>query len=434
MRPGAHAGWLRAVGADTGDRQTQEAVGDAMSGPLSPVADLTSLQLVLTAGCNLRCSYCYENDKKNRSISWDVVRVALDRLLASPHSDVRVLFIGGEPLLEFPMIERAVAYLAERQRPDMSIRKAIITNGLLLGERETQFLVDQEFFVKLSFDGVPAAQRLRGEHTFAKLDELLDRLRDQQPGFYDDHLKINLTLLPETLPYLADSVEYFVNEKYVQDLSIAAEFTAASQWQPERIEELDREFRRVFRISRRRFDETGEVPVEVFRKSGGRRPRRPAARSMCGVGSGSQLAVDVDGQAHGCLTFVESYQTFPTTFLRSRVEAMRLGDVRDINFKYRLKAYPAAVEAAQIFHHKEEKHSSYGKCAECRYLADCSVCPMSIGRAEGQNDPHLVPDFICAFNLVSLKYRTRFPKTRSLVERLAGPFGDARRMSWSGSR
>ena len=184
-----------------------------MSGLLSPSAALTSLQLVLTAGCNLRCSYCYENDKKDRSISWDVVRVALDRLLASPHSDVRVLFIGGEPLLEFPMIERAVAYLAEHQRPDMSIRKAIITNGLLLGERETQFLVDHGFLVKVSFDGVAAAQRLRGEHTFAKLDALLDQLRDEHPGFYDDHLKINVTLLPETLQWLADSIEYFVNEK-----------------------------------------------------------------------------------------------------------------------------------------------------------------------------------------------------------------------------
>ena len=220
----------------------------------------------------------------------------------------------------------------------------------------------------------------------------------------------------------------------MQDLSIAAEFTAASQWWPERIDELDREFRRVFRISRRRYDETGEVPIEVFRKSGGRGAKRPKARSMCGVGTGSQLAVDVDGQVHGCLTFVESYQTFPTTFLRSRVEAMRLGDVRDINFKYRLKAFPAAVEAAEIFHHKEEKYSSYGRCGDCRYLAECTVCPMSIGRGGGQNDPPRVPDFTCAFNLVSLKYRARFPKTRSLAERLAGPLGAGGRMSWLAGR
>jgi sulfatase maturation enzyme AslB (radical SAM superfamily) len=392
-----------------------------MASVKAPATGLRSLQLVLTAGCNLRCSYCYENDKKDRTISWDVARVALDRLLASTHDEVRVLFIGGEPLLEFPMIERAVAYLDGRKRRDQSIRKAIITNGLLLGERETRFLVEHGFYVKLSFDGVEPAQQLRGKNTFARLDALLDSLRDEYPAFYDDHLRINLTVLPETIQWLADSVEYFVVEKNVQDLAISHEFTDASRWQPARIDELDQAFARVFRICRAWFNSTGEVPLEVFRKEGPRGPRRPEARAMCGVGGGEQLAVDVDGQAHGCLTFVQSYQTFPTTFLRSRVEAMRLGDVRDINFKYRLKAFPAAVEAAEIFDHKEEKYSSYGKCEDCRYLAECSVCPMSIGRTAGENDPNRIPDFACAFNLISLKYRARFPRMRSLAERLKGP-------------
>ena len=385
------------------------------------MADLRSLQLVLTAGCNLRCSYCYENDKKSRSINWEVVRVALDRLLASPRSDVRVLFIGGEPLLEFPTIERAVAYLAKHKRPDMAIRHAVITNGLLLGEREAQFLVDHDFYVKLSFDGVAPAQRLRGENTFARLDALLDRLRDEHPGFYDDHLTINTTLLPETLRWLPESVEYFLFDKRVQDLAISPQFTATTSWRTEDIGELDRVFARVFRICKEWYERTGDVPLELFRKSGRRAPQRPASRSMCGVGTGDQLAVDVDGQTHGCLTFSESYQTFPTTFLRSRVEALRLGDVRDINFKGRLKAFPLAVKAAEIFDHKERKYSSYGRCGECRYLAECTVCPMSLGRTEGADDPHRIPDFMCAFNLVSLKYRSRFPRMRPLADRLAGP-------------
>jgi len=399
----------------------------------TPIADLRSLNLVLTAGCNLRCSYCYENDKKDRSISWDVVRVALDRLLASRRSDVRVLFIGGEPLMEFPMIERAVAYLAERRRPDMAIRHSIITNGLLLGERELEFLVRHRFHVKLSFDGVEPAQQRRGKHTFATLDALLDRLRGEHPVFYEDRFKINLTLLPDTIEWLPDSVEYFIHDKRVQDLAISPQFTETSTWRVEQIDELDRAFERVYRTSLRRFRETGEVPVEVFRKAGPRRrAERPESIEMCGVGGGDQLAVDVDGQAHGCLTFAESYQTFPTTFLRSRVEAIRLGDIRDINFKYRLQAFPAAIEAAGIFTHKEQKYSSYGRCGDCRHLAECSVCPMSIGRTEGDADPRRVPDFSCAYNLIALKYRARFPRMRTLAERLAGPPAAGRRL-WPAS-
>src|SRR5712671_449947 len=223
---------------------------------------LHSLQLVLTAGCNLRCSYCYENDKKDRSISWDVVRVSLDRLLASPRDDVKVLFIGGEPLMEFPLIKRAVAYLAERKRPAMSIRHAIITNGLLRGRREIRFLVAHGFHVKLSFDGIEPAQRLRGKNTFKKLDRLLDYLRDEYPAFYEDHLKINVTLLPETLQWLPDSIAYFVHDKEVHDLAISPQFTA-STWRAEQIEDLDRAFASIFRICRERFDDTGEVPLET---------------------------------------------------------------------------------------------------------------------------------------------------------------------------
>jgi sulfatase maturation enzyme AslB (radical SAM superfamily) len=387
--------------------------------------DLRAVKLVLTAGCNLRCSYCYQSEKSNRRMEWDVVRAALDRLLASKHPYVKVLFIGGEPLLEFPTIERATAYLAEHKRPDMTIRHSIITNGLLLGQREIQFLVEHRFRTQLSFDGVPTAQRLRGERTFAVLDTLMDSLRREHPAFYDHLFRVNITLVPATLPWLADSVDYFVQGKRIQDLSITPQFTATPAWERDRIHELDRVFARIFRVCLQRYRETGDVPLEVFRKDGPSPTAAPAGRSMCGVGRGDQLAVDVDGQAHGCLTFVGSYQTFPTAFLRSRLEAMRLGDVRSVALQDRLAVYPEAVRAAEIFHHKEEKYSSYQRCGECRYLADCVVCPMSIGREEGQNDPRRVPDFNCAYNLISLKYRARFPRQRSLAERLRGP-------SWTG--
>jgi len=384
---------------------------------VSDRVDLHALELILTAQCNLRCSYCYQNAKASRRIDWSVVQTALDRLLASRHDDVRILFIGGEPLLEFPTIERAVEYVARHKRREMDVRLAMITNGLLLGEREIAFLAGHGFHVQLSFDGVPSAQALRGEHTFEKLDALLDSLRRDQPAFYENSLKVAITVVPSTIGHLADSVKYFVLDKKIQQLTIGPQITAVDDWRPERISELDEAFSRVFKICLQRYRETAEVPLEVFRKQG--RPRRAAVktRAMCGVGNGDQLAVDVDGQSHGCVTFSESYQTFPTTFLRSRIEAMRLGDIRDAGFDDRLARYPSAVEAAEIFHRKEDKYSSYGRCGDCRYLADCSVCPMSLGRADGDHDPRRVPDFSCAYNLISLKYRARFPRFRSLAER-----------------
>jgi hypothetical protein len=94
---------------------------------------------------------------------------------------------------------------------------------------------------------------------------------------------------------------------------------------------------------------------------------------------------------------------------------MRWGDVRDGGFEERRAVYPATAQAAEIFHHQEDKYSSYRRCGECEYLAECSVCPMSLGRVEA--DVKRIPDFLCAYNLVALKYRAQFPRYRSLAER-----------------
>jgi len=377
--------------------------------------DLRTLELILTAECNLRCSYCYQNAKKNRRTDWDVVRAALDRLLASTSNNVTIVFIGGEPLLEFPIVERATGYVAASKRADMNVRYEIYTNGLLLGDREIQFLIDHGFHLQLSFDGVPAAQTLRGKHTFEKLDALVDQLRRERRAFFENSFTVAITVTPSTIHLLAESVEYFLLRKRVHDLTVGPQFTPVDDWRVDRIDELDAAFARIFNVSLQRYEETGDVPLAVFRKAEDNLLPPPKQRDMCGVGEGRKIAVDVDGQSHGCLTFADSYQILPTAFLRNRVDAMRLGDVRDPAFDDYRAAYETNVRASEIFHHQEKKFSSYRRCGECEYLAECAICPMSLGRVEP--DPGRIPDFLCAYNLVSLKYRAKFPRFRSLAER-----------------
>src|SRR5437867_6639085 len=94
------------------------------------------LEVILTAGCNLRCTYCYQNDKKPRRMSWDTLRGALDLLLGSRRREVRVLFLGGEPLLEFPLIRQAVGYLGSVAGPGRSVGYSIVTTGTMLREEQ----------------------------------------------------------------------------------------------------------------------------------------------------------------------------------------------------------------------------------------------------------------------------------------------------------
>ncbi len=380
---------------------------------------IKALSVVLTAGCNLRCSYCYQNTKNSRRMDWETLRASADLVLASRQRSVRLLFIGGEPLLEFPMIQRAVAYVEERRPPTLQVHYDLITNGTLLGEEQAAFLAEHDFEVQLSFDGVPAAQDLRGKGTFAVLDRLLDRLRVEQPSFFSRNLSVSMTLTAATLPTLADSVEYFI-EKRVPQIAVAPAVTHQPGWRHEGLAELDREYARIFSVSLGHFRRTGEVPFLLFRRSREASVHEPEGLAMCGVGRGETPAVDVDGQVHGCVMFAESYQVFPTAFLKTRLEAMKMGDLRGPDLAAGFKAYPRAARAARIFDDKQDKYSSYGRCGECRFLSSCAVCPVSIGHQPGNDDPRRIPDFLCAYNLVSLKYRERFPRQPDAREILMG--------------
>jgi sulfatase maturation enzyme AslB (radical SAM superfamily) len=377
------------------------------------------LEVILTASCNLRCGYCYQNEKKERRMSWDTLRAALDLLLASASREVSVLFLGGEPLLEFGLIRQAVAYVREVQDRRKRVRYSIITNGTLLGDEHLRFLARHRFDTQLSFDGVRAAQDLRGLRTFERLDALLARLARTHPAFLRERLTVAITITAGTLPHLASSVAYFL-DKGVENLVVSPVATHDPGWKPERIAILEDEFANVFETCLAHYKQTGKVPFLGFRKGSGDAHHAPSGDAMCAAPSGKTLAVDVDGQIHGCAVFVESYQGFSNPFLRTAVESMRMGDFRAPDFAERLARYPAATRQLAIFHDKPKKHSSYGECHRCRFVDQCSICPASIGHIPGNTDPHRVPDFACAYNLVSLAYRERFPAQPTPMDILTG--------------
>jgi sulfatase maturation enzyme AslB (radical SAM superfamily) len=381
--------------------------------------DISKLDVVLTAGCNLRCSYCYQTDQKPRRMDWDTLQASADLLLRSRRDEVKLLFIGGEPLLEFGLMQRAVAYVDAHRRPGQRVIFQTVTNGTLLRDEHAEFFAEHGFDVQLSFDGVEAAQALRGRGTFHTLDLALDHLRAQHSRFFEEQLSVSLTLVVPTIRYLAESIDYFLR-KDLREVAVSAAITHQPEWRHEMIGELDEQFARISARCRAHYDRTGRVPFVLFRRAQEESAHAPDSLSLCGVGRGETPAGDVDGQVHGCLMFANSYQVFPTTFLRSRLEALQMGHIGDPALERRMATFPARTRAAGIFHGREHKYSSYGRCAECRFMTTCGVCPVSIGHQPGNTDPDRIPDFLCAYNLVSLKHREQFPVQPDLIDVLCG--------------
>jgi sulfatase maturation enzyme AslB (radical SAM superfamily) len=383
------------------------------------VDGLRSVTVILTAACNLRCAYCFQDRKQPRRMDWETLRRAVDLLLGSRRSDLRLWFSGGEPLLEFPQLRRAVRYAEATCPPAKSVRFGLSTNGLLLDDDRADFLAAHRFDLQVSFDGLSPAQDLRAAGSFRVLDARLGRLRRSHPTFFTQGLEVAMILTGANLAVLADSVEYFL-EKGVRTVTIAPRATPDPDWSERSFVELRRQLGRVFEASLRFYRRTGRVPVTLFRRTRDDPERKRASPWLCGLARGQALTVDVDGRVAGCVMLAESYQTFPTRLLRERVEALRIGDLHDPGLPGRLAAFPAAVKATRLFDGRSRKHSSFGRCRQCRYRRGCSICPVSIVRVPGNTDLDRVPDVLCAFNRVALDYRSQFPRQASTLNVLTG--------------
>jgi sulfatase maturation enzyme AslB (radical SAM superfamily) len=375
---------------------------------MSRPENIRRVLLVLTSQCNLRCGYCFQNDKKPGRMESKTMLRAIDLAFESKQREVDLTFFGGEPLLELELLRLGIDYAEKRrQETGKHVTYSISTNGLLLSDEVVELLAQYHFYTQLSFDGVPDMQRLRGASTFSALDRRLQEIGERYPKFLRECLHIGMTLVPSTVSHFADSIEYFLG-RGVCEIGVNPSMSVMMDWELGRIEELEEQFARILELSVAHYTATEEIPLKVFRGGPTRSLARPESVSMCGVMRGDEPAVDVDGQVHGCATFARSFQRFPSSFLRERIEDMSIGDLHAPEFRHRYRQFAKATERAGIFHRKEEKHSGYGRCGDCRYLAACSICPMSIGNLPGNQDPQRVPDFSCAYNLVALKHRDLF--------------------------
>src|SRR3989344_5379497 len=89
------------IESDSDDKRLQDEILTKVHRHLRR-ANVTTLLLVVTDYCNLRCTYCFENlGKFSRLQSMDLSRMieAVDYFLALDREEKSIFFYGGEPLI-----------------------------------------------------------------------------------------------------------------------------------------------------------------------------------------------------------------------------------------------------------------------------------------------------------------------------------------------
>lgn len=384
------------------------------------------LQLEVTTGCNLRCRYCcfsecYEYTRSHGSdfMSWDVARNAIDEYYSNfkivkqnnPSRNACVAFYGGEPLLNFELIKKAIEYISSKYSMFQTDYN-ITTNATLLDERIGDFLVQNNFAILVSLDGDKETHdRNRifttGTGSFDVVMKNLDFFRNKHPGY--PKLAISACYDP-AIDY--DKVEHFFNEEKL--LVVKHSFIdginttyfdrfSSSDW--EKFYRNQRKFKDRYILSDKPFDKdefivysvgVGFMEFAFHLMYGDKRNALTPYSGTCVPGE--KMYVATDGKIHMCEKVNPRYS---------------IGDVNAGGID--------AKKIADITNEYNRKIASH--CKSCEISKLCSLCFKSFGGAEGFTyDESICKNLKEHVNDMLVGYAELLEKRPQEVERITGEY------------
>lgn len=205
---------------------------------------LKTVCLILNNSCNLCCDYCYAHggtyNLPPQKMSLRVAKQAIDMTARSvlQHNDnkITIAFFGGEPLLNFNLIQKIVNYVKEYYK-NLSAKYQITTNGTLITKSIAKFLERNNFDIMLSIDGNKKLHDFyrkykNGIGTFDDIIENLHNIKNKKlinarititninpniNDYIDDILKLGIRRITFAADYFINSVAL---KKYVQSLKL----------------------------------------------------------------------------------------------------------------------------------------------------------------------------------------------------------------------
>ena len=167
---------------------------------------IRTLNLVLTKNCNLNCLYCYEKEKQQDEERMDT-SIAKEMIRKYMNADdefnvVEIDFFGGEPMLAFSQIREIIQWFL-LQNWSKGYRFLIGTNGTILTDEMKSWLHKYRDIINisLSIDGNKIAHDLIRDNSYDLIYPNLSFFKSHWL-----HQPAKMTIIGDTIPYLADSI------------------------------------------------------------------------------------------------------------------------------------------------------------------------------------------------------------------------------------
>jgi uncharacterized protein len=200
--------------------------------------------ILTTLKCNLRCKYCYIA-KRELTISSSTAQKMVDFIYRNTPSDEKIDlgFFGGEPLLEFDVLERIVETIESHPMyaPER-LELSVTTNGTVFTPKIAEFLRKHRILFCLSCDGPPGVQDLfrvfpdnRGSS--AVVEQTIRQARETLPV-----VLVNAVYHPQTFRLLPEAVRYF-SSLGLRQIYLNPDFSAP--WSKQEADELPEVYRQI---------------------------------------------------------------------------------------------------------------------------------------------------------------------------------------------
>ena len=337
---------------------------------------LGALTLVLGDRCNFSCFYCPQR-KGNNSLRFEDIRAFFDFLQPRLAKEVWLGFYGGEPLLEWPLVEGTIAYL--RKQRQANYRFTLTSNGSLLKKEHIQFLKENRFELVLSYDGL--AQESRDRASVAAVEAALGNLKK----FYPQGYAVNSVFTPQTVSLLAASLGEMLRLGHRR---LRYSLDTSSPWEKPDLQVLEKQLDRLTAISVKHRRKTGKMPLENFKANGGK------GIFACCAGR-DRLALLPDRTVWGCEMFHTLLGHDPqrpdyAKYCFGGLEEFIGNPVRSLAA---VTASYAELRQDYFFSETEEM------CGLCPDLERCAVCPAAAALASGTLA--LIPSWTCRIKKIT---------------------------------
>ena len=163
---------------------------------------INDLTLQITRNCNFKCRYCsftreHKLDRKHERVnmSWQVAKAGIDFLHdhSKDSESISLSFYGGEPLLNYHLIEKAVLYT--EQLFQSKIANYYMTfNASLLTQEMIDFFISHNFNLLISLDGPARIQNKHrrfyetGRETFDIVMSNVEKIRKTSSNYFHNYV------------------------------------------------------------------------------------------------------------------------------------------------------------------------------------------------------------------------------------------------------